>query len=145
MMIHGYTYMMSPYTPTAYDLVGVPEDKVEQVKKYICARRYELARNHAAWMYTLGQVVFSPIAYSHEMAMAGLPIEFGMWEKMDKIFIAKASGFAVLQLDGWNRSVGIAHEMGMIESVGGLVSKWKPRDNWEFSMEEFERWAGVPF
>lgn len=67
--------------------------------------------------------VFCPIAHSHPVAVhGGLPLEdHEVWLPADKPFMETASGVVVLMIDGWNESVGVAHEIEHFERAGKPV------------------------
>ena len=66
-------------------------------------------------------VVYSPITMTHplDVALAGdstLGSQF--WVDFDEAFMRKCAGVIVLQLDGWDRSAGVAHEIDFFMREG---------------------------
>jgi hypothetical protein len=56
-------------------------------------------------MMERGEVVFSPIAHTHPIALKGsLPTDWEYWKKVDEEFIKACSKLGVLILDGWEDS-----------------------------------------
>ena len=90
-------YLASPYShsdPT------VPEQRFRQV----CRVASRLMRE--------GHIVFSPIAHSHPIAMAGgLPTDWTFWKEFDRAMLGAASELWVLRIPGWMGSRGIASEL----------------------------------
>jgi hypothetical protein len=102
----GYTYLCSPYT---------------HADPAVMDRRYQSACKHAARMMMQGEVVFSPIAHSHPIA-AHLPpggaTDGLFWKDQDMPILRHASKLAVLMLDGWRESKGVAWEMEAARQIG---------------------------
>jgi hypothetical protein len=99
-----YIYLASPYT---HDDKRVVEDRVHQV----CVV--------AAKLMNRGIPIFSPIAHTHPIAMAGaLPTGWEFWKKYDKVMIGGAEQLWVLQLDGWDISVGVKAEIDIATELG---------------------------
>lgn len=68
-----------------------------------------------------GKHVFSPIAHTHPIALAGdLPEDFAYWEAFDRKMIAACSEMWVVMMDGWSESRGIKAELDIAASM------WKP-------------------
>jgi len=97
-------YLASPYTHT--------DATVRQA-------RYEAACRAAAELMLRGRVVFSPIAHSH-------PIEAHMphaqseefWLRQCRPLLQACSRVAVLCLDGWQESRGLAEEIRIARERG---------------------------
>lgn len=59
-----------------------------------------------------GHLAFSPIAHSHPIAVeCGMGLDFEAWEELDTAMMERCEAMHVLQLDGWQESKGIAHEL----------------------------------
>jgi hypothetical protein len=100
-------YLASPYS---HPDPAVRQDRFERVCKV------------AARMMERGEVVFSPIAHTHPIAMKGnLPTDWEYWKKVDEEFIKACSKLGVLMLDGWEDSEGIEEEMKLARSVGKQI------------------------
>lgn len=90
-------YLASPYTH--------PDLKVvEERFKAVCAVSSEIMRRNIE--------LFSPIAHTHPIAMAGgLPTDWDFWKRFDEWFIQRCDQLWVLMLDGWRNSKGVAAEI----------------------------------
>lgn len=75
--------------------------------------RYKTACFATAKLMATGKFVFSPIAMTHGVCLAGKPEEFQYeyWEKFDRFMIDLADEFWVLMMDGWRESKGIKAEL----------------------------------
>jgi len=90
-------YLASPYSH--------PDKAVE-------ARRFGVVCRKAAEMMRDGYVVFSPIAHTHSIALAGnLPTGWDYWKRVDRELVMLCSRMVVLMLDGWEQSVGVQAEI----------------------------------
>jgi ParB/RepB/Spo0J family partition protein len=98
----GLVYLASPYSA----------DK-DAIKK----KRFEAACEAAARLLSQCVMIFSPIAHSHPIATIGCtPTSWEFWEKYDKTILDKCDSMIVLQLDGWEESVGVKAEIEWMES-----------------------------
>jgi hypothetical protein len=59
--------------------------------------------------------VFAPIAYNAPWEKYHLPSDWTFWQYFDKTFISRSDAIVVLQIDGWEKSVGIAAEIEFAE------------------------------
>lgn len=82
--------------------------------------RYVQAASVARQLIRLGHVVFSPIAYSHQMADE-LGGDFESWQKFDLEMIDVADEVWVLTLNGWKESIGVAAEIEHARRIGTSV------------------------
>ena len=76
-----------------------------------------------------GEMVYSPIAHSHCIARFGLPVDWGFWEAHSRAMLSRCDSVAVLQLDGWDRSVGVRREIEIATTMGIPVRHIVPREN----------------
>lgn len=92
-------YLASPYS-----------DKKALVRTQ---RFYEACRATAKLM-SRGHVIFSPIVHNHAVNKFGLLEREGwdFWRTHCEAMLAVCSQMAILQLDGWHKSLGIAAETG---------------------------------
>jgi hypothetical protein len=61
-----------------------------------------------------GAHIFSPIAHSHPIALAGdLPLEFEYWEQYDRKMLAACAELWVCTMDGWRESKGVSAEIAI--------------------------------
>lgn len=76
----------------------------------------------AANLINQGNIVFSPISHSHEMAQQNeLPTEFEFWQIQNHEFIKWADSVTVLMLNGWKESRGVADEIEFADKIGKPV------------------------
>lgn len=73
--------------------------------------RYQAVAREAGLLINEGNVVFSPIAHSHPIAVYG-KVDGGWetWVKQDLAILARCDEFMVLMLPGWEHSTGIQVE-----------------------------------
>ena len=96
-MHYGFTYLASPYSHS--------DPAVQE-------QRFRAACAAAAKLMSLGYVIFSPIAHTHPIALAGnLPRGWDFWESQDQPLLEAATRLWVLTIDGWEQSKGIAAEI----------------------------------
>jgi hypothetical protein len=98
-------YLAGPYTAQG-------DDDLE--------RKRALAHVRAmAMLMGMGFRVYSPIAQTHLLAAeAGEPVEFEYWAEHDRAMIVGSRVVLVLQLEGWEESVGVTAEIAHAESCG---------------------------
>ena len=95
--MQGLIYLASPYS-----------DVDEVVRK----TRYFQTMIACKALHDRGVPVISPIVYGHQFAQEfGAPIDYDYWETLNQALTDKADQLVVLQLFGWNASVGIAKEL----------------------------------
>jgi hypothetical protein len=59
-----------------------------------------------------GHVIYSPICHHHTLAkIHGLPHAWEFWRKQDFGLLHKCDGLLILQLPGWQESVGVSAEI----------------------------------
>jgi hypothetical protein len=76
----------------------------------------------AARMFMAGVSVFSPIAHTHAIAVAGdLAGHFEQWAAFDEAMIAASEGVIVAMMQGWRESSGIAAEIEIAQRLGKPV------------------------
>ncbi len=111
-MTQGLTYLASPYSD--------PSPEVEHA-------RFLEACKHAAQMMAQGILVFSPIAHSHPIALAGdLPRGWDFWERPCMAMLGPSERLVVLMLDGWRESVGVTAEIKNMIDAGKQVMYRNP-------------------
>jgi nucleoside 2-deoxyribosyltransferase len=87
--------------------------------------RFEMATAAAATLVRRRIVVYSPITMTHpiDVALAGdLTLGSKFWVDFDEAFMNKCAGIIVLQLDGWDQSDGVAHEIEYFSRRGKPVA-----------------------
>lgn len=100
----GFVYVANPYSHTDPD---VREMRYDQTAAYVAAKLRE------------GEVLYSPIVHHHHMAMQHtLPFDWPFWRHIDGTMLASAKSMRVLQLDGWEKSVGVQAEIAIAIALG---------------------------
>ncbi len=108
-------YLASPYSDPDPEIRG--------------KRFYEACR-YAAEIMRKGLVVFSPIAHTHQIAMAGnLPYEWDYWREVDTAFLERCNLVVVFTLDGWDTSTGVQAEIEIAEELGIPVEYHTPYES----------------
>ena len=93
--------------------------------------RFEQACRASAYLMRRGLMIFSPIAHTHPIALAGdLPKGWGFWQPYDHLMMDACRGIVVLMLDGWRESKGVRAEIEYM-SRRGIAAEY-------LSMEEVD-------
>ena len=102
--LHTLAYLATPYTGYGAGINAAFED----------------AAALAAQLMVAGVNVYSPIAHTHPLAIHGKldPLDHSIWIPFDEVMMAKADTLIVAHMDGWEFSIGIAHEVGVFEKAG---------------------------
>lgn len=80
--------------------------------------RFALTRDYVAKCLSAGEVIFSPIVYTHEMACRySLPGDAKWWERFNNHMILSSRGIRILQIDGWGVSKGVRQEIELAKSL----------------------------
>lgn len=102
----GYWYMASPYSK-------YPAGQGEAFDK---------AARAAALLMQKGIRVFSPITHSHPIEkIGGLTASHEEWMAMDWPLVFNSVGVLVLQLAGWDTSIGVSMERAWAQGLGKPV------------------------
>lgn len=108
----GLTYLATPYSDS--------DPAVRQ-------RRFEVVNCVAADLIIDGAHIFSPISHTHPIAEAGsLPCGWEFWGEYDLIMLKASEKLIVLRQAGWEKSVGVAGEIGIARELGLLIEYMDP-------------------
>jgi len=84
--------------------------------------RVQLVNAAAAELIRMGRVVFSPLTMTHPLdillAKESETLGSDYWVKFDEAFMEFCSDIAVLRLDGWKDSSGVAREIRFFSERG---------------------------
>lgn len=81
--------------------------------------RHKIAESYTAHCIGKGEHLFSPIVYAHAMADSNsIPLDAKFWQAFNNEMLIRASSMRVLQLKGWDDSLGIRQEMLFAKSIG---------------------------
>jgi hypothetical protein len=81
--------------------------------------RFERACDIAGGLMISGEIVFSPIAHTHPIAVrCELPRGWDFWRNYDYAMLSRATKIVVVQMDGWRESKGIAGEVAIAAELG---------------------------
>ena len=110
-------YLASPYSS--------PDPQVRE-------HRFLAACKMAGKLISEGNVVFSPIAHSHYIALYNeLPGDFAFWQKQCLSFLRDwATRLYVCRFAGWQRSKGLAAEVCEADRLGIPVTMAEFPDWW---------------
>lgn len=98
----GLIYLASPYS---------------HIDTNIRDARFHAVCRAAARFMAVGCLIFSPIAHTHPIAMAGqLPTDWEFWKAYDRAMLDAASHLWVLMLPGAMKSRGVLCEIQYMES-----------------------------
>lgn len=97
------TYVASVYSQGNAD-AALLQKRYEVVLKWVATNLVERVQR--------GEVLYSPIAHNHEMAkVATLPKTWDFWKQIDVATLKHCAKLIVLQMPGWEESVGIQAEI----------------------------------
>lgn len=79
---------------------------------HVRARRYNAALDYVRQCARRGEMVFSPIVYTHPIGMkTGMGLGFDAYREFDLALLAGCSKLRVLMLRGWRASKGVSAEI----------------------------------
>lgn len=79
--------------------------------------RFEAACKATAEMLRSGLIVICPVVLAHPLTNYGLPGDWQFWQNYDRAYLEACSALAVLALDGWQESEGVANEIKMANEL----------------------------
>lgn len=80
--------------------------------------RARLATKAAVDLLNKGIYVFAPIPYNAPWEAYELPFHWDFWAEFDKAFVSRMDAVVVLQLEGWDKSRGVAAEVEFANENG---------------------------
>lgn len=100
---YGLIYLASPYT---------------KYEKGLYAAFREISRI-AAELAKRGLSAYSPIAYSHLLAVQGgiSPTSHSFWMSYDKPFMRASGALLIAKMDGWGESKGVNEEITIFRAL----------------------------
>lgn len=105
-------YLASPYT---------------HIDPAVMEQRFHAACRAAGHLMRKGEIVFSPIAHTHPIAVScELPRGWDYWARFDREFIQASSEVMVLTIPGWQESRGVTAELAIAREAGIRVSWMDP-------------------
>jgi len=120
-------YLASPYTH---------EDSKVMESRFVDTQRA------CAVLLSFKIPVFSPTVYAHPMAVDyELPRDFNFWGEFNKSVLEGATDLIILQLPGWEKSIGIKGEMKFFNSLAdGWYTDGFAREIYYVNMDEIKAW-----
>lgn len=116
---NGFVYLASPYTD---DDDGVREYRYREACRAFL-RLMEMGRED-------GFAVYAPIVATHPLAVVnGLDGDWEYWRGQDEPFLRLCDCLVVLELEGWDRSVGVREEVRLVAGMGKRVWQMVPRED----------------
>lgn len=103
-------YLASPYT---------------HADPAVMTHRYEVTKLYTQHQLRMGICLFSPIVYGRAME-AAIGHKYEDWLKFNDTIILRCNYVWVLQLDGWEASRGVAHEMELAEEFSIPIRMVQP-------------------
>lgn len=107
----SFYYIASPYTHSDSKVQAQRVSDVAKVVKHIALE----------WK---GIVPFSPVLYTSTLVCDGMQDVPGGWYHFDLSFLRKADVLMILELEGWESSIGIAIEKAFAESRGLRIVRY---------------------
>ena len=96
----------------------------------VMEKNFQLVSELAAGLCSEGHVAFSPITYGHTLLnYKDMPTDWPFWENFCISFLKASSELWVYEIDGWERSRGVAHEIKFAVENNIPVRYIKPRKN----------------
>jgi hypothetical protein len=90
------------------------------------------AKRYAAYLINAGNVAFSPIVHSHQIAADfEMPTDFEFWQKQCLALLSVCDTMHILMLDDWDISKGVMAETESAESQGIEI--------WYVSADDYRR------
>ena len=86
--------------------------------KAVREHRFHIANKAAAKLIGRGHIVFSPISHSHPIANEMDNHLSKIWLEQDRAFVEWADCLAIVDIDGWKESSGIAEEFKWMAAAG---------------------------
>ena len=103
-MIGELVYLASPYSH--------PDPAIKE-------QRYRDVLKVLADLTKAGIVAYSPIIHNHPIARDhNLAGDWDFWNRIDRVFLSRCSKMIVVQLEGWDVSIGIRDEIAMAQEFG---------------------------
>lgn len=92
-------------------------------RREVREQRAATAARVAASLMWRGMMVFSPVAHSHAVALAGaLPAEFAFWREWCLEMLARCDEMLIIPMPGYEESAGIAAETARATELGKAVT-----------------------
>lgn len=92
--------------------------------------RYQYALKWLAKFSLEGVPVFSPVVHSHDCGIVhNLPCTFDFWSKLDYAYMDACDELYVLQMDGYEQSVGVSSEVNYAFLKGIPITYFKCEDS----------------
>ena len=93
----------------------------------VMEQRFDAVCRYAGRLMNEGNVVYSPIAHCHPIAVrVGLPREWAFWKQFDTVMLTAATSMHVLRLPGWENSKGVRAEREIAERLGLYIKEVDP-------------------
>ena len=111
----SFIYLASPYTHS---------------DPAIMEYRFKVVCRVAARLMREGNYIFSPIAHTHPIAVAGdLPKGWEYWSGYDKVMIRSCNELWILEIPGWQDSKGITAERKLADYYFKTVRTIAPTED----------------
>lgn len=92
----------------------------------VMADRFNAVNRFAISLMNDGFFVYSPITHGHPLALeGGLPRDWQFWERQATRMLSVCDVLAVLMIDGWKESKGLAEEIRLATAWGMQIWYWK--------------------
>ena len=84
----------------------------------VMEERFDAACHCAGALMARGEIVFSPIAHTHPIAVrCALPRDWAFWRRYDMALLMAAGKLLIVRLPGWEESRGIAGEIEIAKAL----------------------------
>lgn len=111
-------YLASPYSS------AIPKGRK---KTDVCLERHHRIQKYGADLMKMGYICWEPIAISHYKAVTfNMPQNYQFWKVRDRKMIKNSDGVIVVEMHGWDKSVGVSDEVDYAISLGKPVYLYNP-------------------
>ena len=106
---HSYTKLWCNMKSKPLTYLACPYTSSSSLIRHM--RYHWVNKAFAHLMETKGWNVFSPITHSHPVHELGLAGDWTFWKRIDTEYLSFSKRLVVLQLEGWDTSVGVQAEI----------------------------------
>ncbi len=117
---HGYRPALGTFVRTgAFDHLTYLATPYSHPAASVREQRYRAACAIAAVLTAQGELVYSPVAHGHGIAVSGsLPVSWEHWKRLDLRMLRACDSLTVACIAGWQESEGVQAEIAAAEDMG---------------------------
>jgi len=117
---HGYRPALGTFVaPGAFDDLTYLATPYSHPDAPVREQRYRAACAIAAVLTARGDLVYSPVAHGHGIALSGsLPVTWEHWKRLDLRMLRACDSLTVACVTGWENSHGVLAEIAAAREMG---------------------------